>query len=466
MPLLRERLDEALINDVLQAALDRGVDFAELYAEERRGRSLRLEDRRVEELTSGLDVGAGVRVISNGRVAYAYTNILERDALIEAARVAAAGVQGTATRELADLTRPDRRVEHPVKKDPFEADKQHLVDLAVQADEAARATGGEVAQVVVIYLDSVQDILIANSEGRLADDHRVRTRMASNVVAARDGVIQTGFEGPGASCGHELFDAHAPADIGRLAAERAIVMLDSQPAPTGGMPVVLWRGDGGVLFHEASGHGLEGDLIAKEASVYAGKRGQKLASELLTGVDDGTVQNGWGSFAFDDEGTPARRTVMFDKGVLTDFLTDRRSSHKLGVAGSGNGRRQSYAHLPVPRMTNSHILPGESDPDEIVASLDRGILCKGLGGGQVNTATGDFVFGMTEAYLVEGGEVVHPVRGANLVGNSLDALQSIDMVGADFAVKQGICGKDGQMVPVSFGTPTMRITRITIGGTA
>ncbi|HEX2029049.1 MAG TPA: TldD/PmbA family protein [Nitriliruptorales bacterium] len=466
MSLLQERLDEPLIREVLQTALSGGADFAELYAEHRRGRSLRLEDRRIEELTSSLDIGAGIRVSRGATTAYAYTNVLDRGALLEAARVAAAGARGPAGREVADLTRPQRRVEHPVRIDPFEADKQRLVELATRADTAARDLSADVRQVVATHLDATTDVLIANSEGRLVDDRRTRTRFAVQVIAARDGVVQTGFDGPGATAGHELFDAHPPEDVAGRAAGQAVAMLDSRPAPSGEMPVVLWRGDGGVLFHEACGHGLEADIVAKEASVYAGKRGERIGSDLLSGVDDATVQNGWGSFAFDDEGTPAQRTVLFDAGVLTDYMTDRKSSRRLGLTATGNGRRQSYAHLPIPRMTNSYILPGSGDPEEVIAGLDHGVLCKGLGGGQVNPATGDFVFGMTEAYLVEGGEVRHALRGANLVGNGPETLRRIDAVCSDFAQKQGICGKDGQGAPVAFGTPTLRIARITVGGTA
>ncbi len=462
---LQERIDEVLIREILDVALRGGADFAELYAEQKRSRSVRREDRRVEELTVSLDVGAGVRVLSGQQVAYAYTNVLDRDSLLEAARVAAAGVQGQAAREVADLIRSEATVDHPVRSHPFEADQRRLVELALGADEAARDVSGDVSQVIVVYADAVTEVIISNSEGLYVDDRRTRTRLSVRVVASRDGNIQTGFEGPGASGGHELFDEHPPEEVGLEAARRAVAMLDSQPSPTGEMPVVLWRGDGGVLFHEACGHGMEADTVGKQASVYAGKTGQKVGSDLLSGVDDATAQNGWGSFAFDDEGAEAQRTVMFDKGVLGEYLTDRRSATRLGLHRTGNGRRQSYAHLPIPRMTNSYILPGEAVPDEAVASLDRGVLCKGLGGGQVDPATGDFVFGMTEAYLVEGGEVKHPLRGANLVGNGPEALKRIDMVCSDFGEKQGICGKDGQSAPVAFGTPTLRIGRITVGGT-
>lgn len=463
---LRDRLDDGLLAEVLGVGLAGGADFSEVFAESRRSRSLRLEDGRVEELSSGRDLGAGVRVVRGDQVGYAYTNVLDRDSLRAAAHVAAEAARGESSREPADLTAPDRRVTHPVKQRPGDADAASLVDLATRADAAARDVPGGVAQVVVVYAGTEQEMLVANSEGRLADDRRTRTRLVAQVVASRDGLVQTGHEVAGASAGHELFESQTPEAIGGAAATQAVAMLDSQPAPSGEMPVVMWRGHGGVLFHEACGHGMEGDFIGKETSVFAGRRGEKLGTDLLSGVDDATVQNGWGSFAFDDEGAPARRTTMFERGVLTDFLTDRRSAHRLGGVSSGNARRESYKHLPVPRMTNTYVTAGESDPDETVASLDHGILCKGIGGGQVNPTTGDFVFGMTEAYLVRGGEIIHPVRGANLVGNALGILQHVDTVCNDVAFLQGMCGKDGQAVAAGIGAPTLRIARITIGGTA
>lgn len=463
--MLRDRLDDALLREVLTTALAGGASYAEVYAEHRRDRSVRLEDHQVEEVTSGVDLGAGIRVVVGDEIGYAYTNVLEPGSLKEAARAAATVAEREGRREPADLTVPDRRVRHPVRRHPATVEGPRVVELATAADEAARAVSDEILQVVVRYADVDQEVLIATSEGRLVDDRRVRTRMAVQVVAARDDLVQTGTEAPGTHGGHELFDVHPPEAIGRIAAERAVTMLDSRPAPTGEMPVVVWRGDAGVLFHEACGHGMEADLVAKNASVFAGRRGDRVASELVSGVDDATVVNGWGSFAFDDEGSPAARTVLFDEGVLGDYLTDRRRSRELGIAPTGNGRRQSYAHLPIPRMTTTYIVPGEGSSEDAVASLDRGILCKGMGGGQVNTATGDFVFGTTECYLVENGEVAYPVRGVNLVGNALEALACVDMVCNDVDFKQGTCGKGGQMVPATLGSPTIRIARLTIGGT-
>ena len=281
-----------------------------------------------------------------------------------------------------------------------------------------------------------------------------------------DGVLQIGFNGPALVAGAEYVDQFPPRDIASEAARQAVAMLDGVPAPAGELPVVIGPGGGGVLFHEACGHGLEADLIQKESSIYRGRIGELLATPLLNGVDDATVPNAWGSFSFDDEGWPSQRTTLFTEGVLQGYLYDRIRAERDGVPSSGNGRRQSYAHLPIPRMTNTYILPGDSTADEVVAGTANGFYARRLGGGQVNPATGDFVFGVTEGYLIEHGEITKPVRGANLVGNGTDILQGIDVLADDFDVFYGICGKDGQGVPVGNGSPTLRISRMTVGGTA
>lgn len=459
-------LDDADVHAVLGAALSGGADFAEIYAEQRRGRNVRLDDRNIEELTSGRDRGAGIRVQRGRQTAYAYTNLLTRDALIAAARTAAAGVAGQAQTVLADLRDVVAPVTHPARQDPYAIDGRRLAEIVREAEEAAWSTSGDVRQVTIMWADSGQEIFLANSEGVRMVEQRVRTRLVAQVVAARDGVIQTGFEGPGAAVGMELLERHPAAEVGRKAARQAVHMLDAQPAPAGELPVVLAAGSGGVLFHEACGHGMEADIVAKNASVYAGRQGEQIGTALLTGVDDATDPGAWGSFGLDDEGTPAQRTVLFDKGVCTDYLSDRLRSAELGVARSGNGRRQSYAHLPIPRMSNSYILAGEDDPAEIVRGVKRGLYCDDLGGGQVDPASGDFVFGVSQAHLIVNGEITTPVRGANLVGDGPTVIARITAVGNDFDVRQGICGKDGQGVPAGLGNPTLLIDRITVGGTA
>jgi len=458
-------LDDTIVRKVLGAALSTGGEWAEVYAEDRLSHSIRLEDRRVEELVTGQDRGVGVRVVRGTSSAYAYTNRLDADSLLEAARVAAAALREQPVAEVRDLRRRTSELRHPVRIDPAGIERASLADLVRRVVGAARSHDPSVAQVIAGYSDGRQHVLIANSDGFLAEEDRVRTRFIVQVVAVRDGVVQTGFDGPGRSSGYELFDQFPPEDVARRAATRAVAMLDSRPAPAGEMPVVIAPGNGGVLFHESSGHGMEADLIAKQASVYTGRQGQRIGVPSFNGVDDATVAGAWGSFQFDDEGTPAQRTVLFEDGVCTDYLTDLIRARQLGQPASGNGRRQSYADVPIPRMTNTYILAGPDDPDEILRQTSRGLFAKSLGGGQVNPVTGEFVFGVVEGYLIEHGEPTVPVRGANLVGDGPSVIAAIDALGTDFDVKEGICGKEGQGVPVGNGAPTMRIARMTVGGT-
>jgi TldD protein len=458
-------LDRDLVEEVLRAARRRGGAFAELFAEERTSTSIRLDDGKVEELTTGLDRGVGVRVALGTSYGYAYSNRLDRASLLAAAEAASAALRDDAPGPVVDLT--DRsgagtnRAARPAADIPA-ADK---VGWLREVDEVARGVSDEVAQVTGIYGDSLQRRLIAASDGRWIEEDRPRIRLVAQVVARRGDVIQTGWDGPAACAGVEFLDEHPPRATAEKAARRAVTMLDSIPAPAGEMPVVLVDGCGGVLFHEAVGHPLEADAVDKEASVYRGMLGERCASQLLNGVDDATIANGWGSFDFDDEGEPSRRTVLFADGVLEGFLYDRLRADKAGVASTGNGRRESYASPPIPRMTNTNILPGTSDPADIVSSTERGVYVTALGGGQVNPASGDFVFGVSQGFLIENGEVTTPVRGANLIGRAIEVMSAVDAVGSDFDSWEGVCGKDGQGAPVGSGSPTLRISRITVGGT-
>jgi TldD protein len=315
--------------------------------------------------------------------------------------------------------------------------------------------------------DSRRRILVANSDGLLADDDQVKTLFAVQCVATGDTGMQTGYESIGHTIGWELFDRVDVEEHARKVARQALTKLNARPAPSGTMPVVIGRGGGGVLFHEACGHGLEADLVGKGASVFRGRKGQQVASPLVTLVDDGTMGEEWGCFAIDDEGTPAQRNVLIEDGMLSDYMYDFLRSRKEGRQRSGNGRRQSYQHLPMVRMTNTFLMAGNDDPADIIAGTERGVFVKALGGGQVNTATGDFVFGMTEAYLIENGEITDPLREGNLIGNGPEVLTMIEAIGNDFAMgPPGMCGKDGQGVPVGDGVPTLRVQALTIGGTA
>jgi TldD protein len=461
-------IDEAVIEGVLHTALKSGGDFAEVFAEDRRATGARLDDGRVEDLASGRERGAGIRVVSGETTGFAHTSDLSEDGLRAAAEAAAAaahrGGGGVRTAALA-------RVQAPAPTDvavfPETVAKADKVALLRRADEAARRSGGSIRQVSAVYGDSRRRILVANSEGVLAADDQVKTRFAVSCVASGDTGLQTGRESIGSTVGFELFDRYAVDELAGAAATRAITKLNARPAPSGRVPVVIKQGGGGVLFHEACGHGLEADLVAKDSSVFKGRVGERVASPLVTLVDDGTMGPEWGAIAVDDEGHPAQRNVLIQDGVLTDYMWDWMRARKEGRPGSGNGRRESYQHLPMVRMTNTYVLAGEEDPEEIIRQTPYGVYVAQLGGGQVNTATGDFVFGMTEAYLIEDGRITDPLRDANLIGNGPEVLLNIDVVGNDFAMgSPGTCGKDGQGVPVGDGQPTLRVTGLTVGGTA
>jgi TldD protein len=458
-------IDRSLAEEVLRAARRRGGAFAELFVEERESTSIRLDDGKVEELTTGRDRGAGVRVTFGTSYGYAYSNRLDRDALLGVAEAASAALRDAEPGSVLDLTAGDRPAVNHVERPAGEFPAADKVAWLRQLDDAARSVSREVRQVVGAYGDSLQHVLIATSDGRWVEETRPRVRLVAQVVAARGDMIQTGWFGPAAMSGVELLDRFSPAAVGEKASKRAVTMLDSSPAPAGETTVVLAPGMGGVLFHEAVGHPLESDAVDKEASVYRGRIGDVVASALVNGVDDATVPNGWGSFTFDDEGTPSQRTVLFDDGVLRGWLYDRIRAEKDGVPSTGNGRRQSYAHPPIPRMTNTSILNGTSKAADILSSTARGVYVTNLGGGQVNPATGDFVFGVSEAFLIEDGEVTTPVRGANLIGRAIETMSAVDAVADDFDTWEGVCGKDGQHAPVGSGSPTLRIARITIGGT-
>jgi TldD protein len=459
-------LDDGLVRKVLSEALRGGGDEAELFVEDRRSTALRLEESRIEDVSSGVDVGAGIRVTSGERASYAFTNLLGTDALLEAAQAARAGLAGRPGKVAADLNRLEPPVSHPVRVPPAEIDTGDKADALRAADEAARAAGAAVRQVISSYTEVRQRVLVASSDGRVAEDDRTRVRLAVQVVTAEEGRFATGFEAPGHSGGFELLDRHAPSEVGSKAAAKALAMLDARPSPAGEFPVVLAPGSGGVLIHEACGHGLEADALVKEASVYANREGERFGSEQVTIVDDGSDPNAWGSFGFDDEGTPAQRTVLFERGVLIGHMSDRRSARKVGRPPTGNGRRQSYAHLPIVRMTNTYLLPGEDDPKEILRSVSKGVFAATFAGGEVNPATGNFVFGMSEAYMIESGEVAYPIKGATLIGNGPQVLGAIEAVGSDFDRKEGVCGKDGQSAPVTNGMSTVLLGTMTVGGTA
>ena len=460
--------DPDLLRRVLDAAVEGGADLAEVFAEDVRNTSAVLDDNRIEDLTSGRDRGAGIRVISGDTTGFAHTADLSEAGLVAAARVAAAAARSggggvrTASLTPVDVIRPPAP-----RLLPEDVAKTAKVELLRRADAAARDRGGAISQVSARYGDTRRRFIVAASDGTLAQDDQVRTLFSVSCVARGDIGLQTGSESVGHSVGFELFDTVLVEELAQRAADRALLKLTARPAPSGTMPVVIGPGSGGVLFHEACGHGLEADLVAKGASAFAGRLGQQVASPLVTLIDDGTMPGEWGCYAVDDEGHAAQRNVLIEDGILVDYLWDGIRARKDGRTPSGNGRRQSYRHLPMVRMTNTYLAGGQTDPADILAGTERGVYVAKLGGGQVNTASGDFVFGMVEAYLIEDGQLTAPLREGQLIGNGPRVLQQIEAVGNDFAMgPPGTCGKDGQGVPVGDGVPTLRVAELTIGGMA
>ena len=461
-------IDQSVLERVLSAALKTGGEFAEVFAEDRQSGNGVLDDGRVEQLTSGRDRGAGIRVVVGETTGFAHTADLSERGLLAAAEAASAAArQGGGGVRQVELTAVEVPSPNDVLVFPADVAKGDQVAVLRRADAAARAAGKEISQVTASIGGARRHVLVANSDGLLSTDDQVRTFLSVNAVATGDTGMQTGRNTIGHTIGWELFDRIDIDDFAEVAARQALTKLRARPAPSGQLPVVIGAGSGGVLFHEACGHGLEKDLVDKGASVYANKMGELVASPLVTLVDDGTIAEEWGAFAIDDEGAPARRNVLIENGVLTDYMWDFLRNRKEGRPNSGNGRRQSYKHLPMVRMTNTFLEGGDTDPDDIIAGTDHGVYVAKLGGGQVNTASGDFVFGMIEAYLIENGEITEPIRDGNLIGNGPQCLRDIEVIGNDFAFGgPGTCGKDGQGVPVGDGCPTLRVSQLTIGGTA
>jgi TldD protein len=447
---------------VLARALAHGGEFAEVFAERRAGLSLAIDESRIESVQSGAEEGAGVRVLSGGTTYFAHVDGLDPADLERAAEEAAGALR--AERAEPRALRAEAPSTQPVERPPGEVPAARKAELLRELDERARSAGAEIGQAMASYAEERREVAVANSNGLFSGDDRTRVRIGAQVVARRGERVETGAESLGGTRGFELFDKD-PGRIAAAAARKALTLLDAGPAPTGTMPVVVGGGFGGVLFHEMTGHGLEADHVQKGASVYAGKLGEQVAQPLLTAYDDGRLPGEWGSDAIDDEGTPTQKTRLIEDGRLIAFLHDRRSAAKEGAAPTGNGRRESFRHLPIPRMTNTYIAPGEPEPEAIIADVAKGFYAVSFAGGQVDPATGDFVFGVNEGYLIEGGEVTRPCRGATLVGNCLQALASIDAVGNDFWMKIGTCGKGGQKAPVGTGQGHVRIASMTVGGT-
>lgn len=458
-------LDKGLQLELLKKALSRGGEYADIFVEHRKQTSLVLEDGKLEKIISGSDAGAGIRLIYNGRTAYAFSNDLTKEALMRAASEVRKAAAGGPTESAIDLRVKNPAATFDIKLRPDRIAIEKKISVVRAANNASREFDSRIKQVTAIYRDSIQKVQIASSEGFMAEDERIYTSAIIEVVASQNNVIQTGYEPAGAFAGFELFEKNDIRELGIKAASRAVTMLGARKAPGGRMPVVISSSAGGTMIHEAIGHGLEADIAQQGLSVFSGRKDARVASKLVTVMDDSTLLQGRGSFRFDDEGTPSQRTVLVEEGILKSYMYDRLTAMKDMTRSTANGRRESYRHRPIPRMTNTFIAEGHTPPDRIIASLDRGLFVQKMGGGQVNTVTGDFVFDVQEGYLIERGVKGEPVRGATLTGNGPQILESIDMVGNDLGFSIGTCGKDAQGVPVSDAMPTVRIPEMVVGGT-
>jgi TldD protein len=457
-------VDPELAGRVLERALARGGDFAELYAEARQGFSISLDDGRVERPQGGRERGACVRVVHGDSTYYGQVDGLAEEDLLRVAESASQALRGEARRP-AHLEAARPAAGHPIEIRPEDVEVTRKADVLRACDEHARGLAPEVTQARIGYAEGRRQVEVFGSDGRAAADDRTRVRLSAQVVARREGRVETGSDTRGRHAGWELIAAD-PEEVAEKAARRALTQLDAVDAPTGRLPVVVGNAFGGVLLHEAVGHGLEADAVQKRASVYAGRLGDQLAADFVTAYDDGSRLNEWGSDGIDDEGTPTRRTTVIEDGRLTSYLYDLVTARRDGAEPTGNGRRESFRHVPVPRMTNTFFAPGDATPEELIGEIERGLYAVSFGGGQVEPATGDFVFGVSEGYLIEDGKVTAPVRGATLVGNGIDALGAIDGIAGDLDIASGYCGKAGQSVPAGVGQPHVRIRELTVGGTA
>ncbi len=460
------------LND-LQNTLDHlllpSIDQADLYFQSSRSESWVLEDGIVREGSHNIDQGVGVRAISGEKTGFAYSDEIVLPALTQAA-TAARSIASHGDNGQLQAWHKTSPLDLYNDKDPLNSiTTEEKVCLLKQLDEAARKKDPRVKQVMIGLNGSQSTVLVANSEGQLSGDVRPLIRLNVNVIVEEDGKIEKGGSGGGGRFGYEYFinDGMAMSYVDE-AIEQALINLKSDAAPAGTMSVVLGPGWPGILLHEAIGHGLEGDFNRKETSAFSGRIGERVAAEEVTVVDDGTIQNRRGSLNVDDEGTPTSSTTLIERGILKAYMQDKHNARLMGVDPTGNGRRESYAHLPIPRMTNTYMLGGEHDPEEIIASVDKGIYAVQFGGGQVDITNGKFVFSASQAYKIENGKITTPIKGATIIGNGPDVLTRVNMVGNDMELDSGIgtCGKDGQSVPVGVGQPTIRIDELTVGGTS
>ncbi len=455
-------IDKRIAQEVLDAALESGGDFSELFMEDTTGTTISMANGTVENASYKRNCGAGVRVLKGTRSAYAYTADMSRESLLWAAKAASAIIEGNDKYSAKDFMEKKYSITPSVAFSQIDNNKR--IALMKQAYEAAKSYSAEISQVTVRYLDVDKNIFVCNSNGVFASDRRPRTRMAIQSVASSGTEFQTGFEGPGLGMGFEAYDKIDVCAAAIQSAKTAVTMLHAPECPSGIMPVVIDGGFGGVIFHEACGHSLEATAVAKGNSVFCGKLGQKIASDKVSAVDDGTLKGEWGTISIDDEGTPSTRNLLIENGILKNYMIDLLGSRIMNMPVTGSSRRESYEYAPTSRMTNTFILAGEDDEDEMISSMGDGIFASRMGGGSVNPITGEFNFAVSEGYLVKDGKIVSPVRGATLIGKGSQILLKIDRVGKKLWLGQGMCGSVSGSIPTNVGQPRIRVSEITVGG--
>ena len=457
-------LPKRLLEEVLQKALSTGADFAEIYVERTKENSIFMIDSKVDSIKDRLISGVGIRILKGTRCVTGSTSSMEREALLACAGRVADALDGVPERMSVHLTERIFGDIHPIKIVPDSASMQFKTDLLKEGYFAAKNYHQDISQVTGTLLDVDHNILIANSDGLMARDRQIRTRMMIEAIASKNGENQTGGCRPGRRMGLEMFEQISPKNIGTEAARQAITILNADYIKAGNMPVAIENGFGGVIFHEACGHSLEASCVSIGQSQFAGKLGQQIANEKVTAIDDGTIPNAWGSFNFDDEGTPAQRKVLIENGILKNYMIDKLNGRRMGMEGNGSCRRQGYQWAPTSRMSNTYIDNGPDKNEDIIKSIEYGLYAKDMGGGSVNPTTGAFNFSVREGYIIRNGEICEAVRGASLIGKGSDVIMDIDMVGQNLATGQGMCGASSGSVPADVGQPLIRVSSITVGG--
>ena len=457
-------LQKSVLEHTLLAGLSTGADFAEIFIENTKKTNIAMINSVIEQAASSMDFGIGIRLLLGNKAVYAYTNDTGERNLINIAKEAASALKGQKNCTPFDFTVKNPAVINPIEIQPDTVSKEQKAHNLHIATQAAKSYSKSITQIRSSYSDMTQNVCIVNSEGLWTTDTRVRSRIHIEAIASSSSEKQSGVCSPGGSLGFELFNQLNLTALGEEAARTAVTMLEAKPCPSGKMTVVIENGFGGVIFHEACGHSLEATAVARNASVFAGKLGEKIASHLVTAIDDGTIPNAWGSAAVDDEGAPTQKNILIENGILKSYLVDKLGGRKMGMGPTGNSRRESYRFAPTSRMTNTYIAAGRSTPEEIIAGTEYGLYAKKMGGGSVNPATGAFNFAVLEGYMIRNGKIAEPVRGATLIGKGSEVIMRIDMVGNNLLRAQGMCGSISGSIPTDVGQPMIRVSEITVGG--